>query len=46
VNIRRDAADSSLQTAPSPPGFVRQSPADSQEAPLKFFSPFRLTKRA
>jgi hypothetical protein len=46
VNIRRDAADSSFQTAQPPPGFVRQSPADSEEAPLKFFSPFRVTKRA
>ena len=46
VNIRRDAADTSFQTAASPPSFVRQSPADSDEAPLKFFSPFRVTKRA
>ena len=45
--IRRDPADTSLPTAAASAGFVRQSPVDSEaEAPLKFFSPFRVTKRA
>ena len=44
--IRREAADTGVQTAPQH-GFVRQSSADGEaEAPLKFFSPFRVTKRA
>ncbi len=45
--IRRDAADTSHQAATPPPAFVRQSPADAEAgAPLKYFSPFRLTRRA
>jgi general secretion pathway protein A len=45
--IRRDADDASFQTAQPPSSFVRQAPADSEaEAPLKFFSPYRVTKRA
>jgi general secretion pathway protein A len=45
--IRRDAADNSFQATEPPSGFVRQSAADSEaEAPLKFFSPFRVTRRA
>jgi general secretion pathway protein A len=45
--IRRDAADNSFQAAEPPPAFVRQPAAESEaEAPLKFFSPFRVTRRA
>ena len=44
--IRRDAADTSLQ-APPPPAFVRQTSAEGEaETPLKYFSPFRVTRRA
>lgn len=45
--IRRDASDNSHQTASPQPAFVRQSPARNEaEAPLKYFSPFRVTRRA
>ena len=43
----RDASDNSHQTASPQPAFVRQSPGqDEAEAPLKYFSPFRVTRRA
>ena len=45
--IRRDATDTSFQAAAAPPDFVRQSPAQEQaETPLKYFSPYRVTRRA
>jgi general secretion pathway protein A len=45
--IRRDAADTSFQSAAPPARFVRQAPAeDDAETPLKYFSPFRVTRRA
>src|SRR5437868_6522917 len=34
--IRRDAADTSFQTAPPPPGFVRQSPAEDEDDAPKY----------
>jgi general secretion pathway protein A len=43
--IRRDGADAASPSKPQP-AFVRESNDTSGDAPLKFFSPYRVTRRA